>query len=143
LQSSALKKKGMWRTKSVTAAGTFVPVPEFKILRSLIKTSSKRLSRTCSGSITKGRLIADLFTEDLTAMHNLPETPFEIGRYEKVKADKYAKVRFDNKQYSTSPIFAGKQLWIRATAQEIIVMDEDWHEVIRHQRLLRQKNKKR
>jgi len=83
----------------------------------------------------KGKLIADLFAEDLAVMHNLPETPFEIGRYEKVKADKYAKVRFDNKQYSTSPIFAGKQLWIRATAQEIIVMDEDWHEVIRHQRL--------
>lgn len=66
----------------------------------------------------------------------------EKGHVEnKVKADKYAKVRFDNKQYSTSPIFAGKQLWIRATAQEIIVMDEDWHEVIRHQRLYG-KNKK-
>ena len=68
-------------------------------------------------------------------MHKLPETPFEIGRYKKVKADNYGKVRFDNKQYSTSSLFAGKQLWVKATAQEMIVMDEDWHEVIRHQRL--------
>ena len=114
----------------------FVPVPEFKDLEEFNKDLLEKAVQDMQRKhYKKGRLIADLFTEDLTAMHNLPETPFEIGRYEKVKADKYAKVRFDNKQYSTSPIFAGKQLWIRATAQEIIVMDEDWHEVIRHQRL--------
>jgi len=114
----------------------FVPVPEFKNLDEFNKNLFEKADQDMQRKhYKKGRLIADLFAEDQAAMHNLPEIPFEIGRYEKVKADNYAKIRFDNKRYSTSPIFAGKQLWIKATAQEVFIMDEDWHEVVTHQRL--------
>jgi transposase len=69
----------------------FVPVPEFKNLNEFNKNLFEEAEQDMQRKhYKKGSFIADLFAEDQAAMHKLPETPFEIGRYKKVKADKGA-----------------------------------------------------
>jgi hypothetical protein len=79
--------------------------------------------------------IAKLFEEDRQALLSLPKVPFDICRLEKAKADNYGKVKFDGKVYSSSPEFAGKQVWVKAGSNTIEVMDEDYHTIMTHPRL--------
>ena len=65
-------------------------------------------------SITRNKLQSpELFAEDKKALHPLPSVAFEVYRLERVKADNYGKVKYNNKIYSSSPVFAGRQLWIK------------------------------
>ena len=87
----------------------------------------------------KAGTIAELFKEDKEAMNALPKVPFEVYRLELAKADNYGKVKFDNHIYSSAPNLAQKQLWVKAGAHEVILMDQNYNEIVRHQRLYGEK----
>lgn len=77
----------------------------------------------------KNRTIAELFLEDKEAMFKLPEKEFEVYKLKKAKAYNYGKVKFDNHIYSTSPEYAKKQVWIKADAFNIVILDQDYREI--------------
>ena len=113
-----------------------VPIPRFNDLREF----NKGLLRRCDKDMQrkhykKGRTIAEFFEMDKTAMNPLPNVPFEIYKLESAKADKYGKVRFDNGLYSSSPSSAGQEVWVKATADEVIIMNQEYQEVVAHDRL--------
>ncbi len=113
-----------------------VPIPRFNDLREF----NKGLLRRCDKDMQrkhykKGRAIAEFFEMDKTAMNPLPNVPFEIYKLESAKADKYGKVRFDNGLYSSSPSSAGQEVWVKATADEVIIMNQEYQEVVAHDRL--------
>jgi transposase len=113
-----------------------VPIPEFDD----IEEFNQRLLKMCDNDMNRGHYkknvtISELFKEDEQALLPLPKIPFEVCRLEKAKADNYGKVKFDGRIYSSSPEFAGKQLWVKAGANTIEVMDEDYHTIMTHPRL--------
>lgn len=79
--------------------------------------------------------IAELFNEDKEALIRLPKIPFEVFRLQASKADNYGKVKYDNRIYSSSPEQAGKQVWVKAGAYEVAILNSDYREIIRHDRL--------
>jgi len=117
-----------------------VPIPEFEDIkefnRELLKKCDQDMERN---HYNKSGTIAELFREDKKAMNALPKVPFEVYRLELAKADNYGKVKFDNHIYSSAPNLAKKQLWVKAGAHEVILMDQNYNEVIRHQRLYGEK----
>jgi len=118
-----------------------VPVPEFEDLpafnRQLLKMCDTDMNRK---HYKKPNLICALFAEDKVAMGNLPEVPYEVYRLEPVKADKYGKVRFENKLYSASPEYAGKDLWVKAGAYTVEVMNQEYQTIVQHPRLYGQQS---
>lgn len=66
--------------------------------------------------------IAELLKEDTLAMLPLPAKPFDIGRTEKLLADKYGKVIYDGNIYSASPQVAGKEIYIKLRAHQIEIL---------------------
>ncbi len=113
-----------------------VPIPEFDDFEEY----NKELLNLCDQDMQrkhykKSGTIAELFMEDKKAMNSLSIVPFEVCRLEVAKADNYGKVKFENRIYSSAPDFAGKQLWVKATANETILMDQEYQEIVRHERL--------
>ncbi|MFZ5645987.1 MAG: IS21 family transposase, partial [Bacillota bacterium] len=113
-----------------------VPIPEFDDIREF----NRQLLINCDEDMQrnhykKSGTIAELFTEDKKALHKLPLVPFEVYRLELVKADNYGKVKHDNRRYSSSPSFAGRQLWLKAGAFEVTLLDDKYREIVRHPRL--------
>jgi len=113
-----------------------VPIPEFDDIR----VYNQELLERCDADMQrphykKSGTIAQLFEQDRLAMNALPRIPFEVGRLEVAKADKYGKVKFDTRLYSSSPAVSSQQVWIRATAHDVVIMDEQYREIISHPRL--------
>lgn len=113
-----------------------VPIPEFDDIREF----NKELLKKCELDMhrkhyNKAGTIAELFNEDKEALIQLPKIPFEVFRLEASKADNYGKVKYDGRIYSSSPEQAGKQVWVKAGAYEVAMLDSDYREIIRHDRL--------
>ncbi|MBP5728741.1 MAG: IS21 family transposase, partial [Clostridia bacterium] len=85
----------------------------------------------------KGRMISDLFQEDKAALLPLPSLRFDTAGYGSATTDKYGRFTLDKgkHRYSASPAFCEKTVQYRLTSAEVIVMDQDLHEVVRHRRL--------
>ena len=113
-----------------------VPIPEFNDLtefnHQLLTRGDQDMKRP---HYQKDGSIAELFTQDKAALLPLPEIPFEVGRLEKGKADNYGKVKFDNRIYSSSPEYAHREVWIKAGAYTVEIMDTDYHTIVIHPRL--------
>ncbi|MBZ4646468.1 MAG: Integrase catalytic region [Clostridia bacterium] len=113
-----------------------VPVPEFKDIREF----NRQLLAECDEDMRrehykKDLLINNLFEEDKRAMRAIPKAEYEIYRIEKVKADKYGKLNFDNRKYSSGPQYAQRELMIKADAFSVVIMDEQYNTVQIHDRL--------
>jgi hypothetical protein len=54
---------------------------------------------------------------------------------ELAKADNYGKVRYDNRRYSSTPAFAGRQLLLKVGAFDVTLMDDNYKQIIKHTRL--------
>jgi hypothetical protein len=102
-----------------------VPIPEFEDIkefnRELLKKCDQDMERN---HYNKSGTIAELFREDKKAMNALPKVPFEVYRLELAKADNYGKVKFDNHIYSSAPNIAQTQLWVKAGAHEVVLMNQ-------------------
>ena len=115
-----------------------VPAPHFKDLsaenRSLLERCTRDMVRK---HYDKGMPINELFEEDKKALRPLPRTEFDTAHYMTANADGYGKFTLDSgrHRYSTSPAYSNKQVNLKLTSGEVIVIDDDMHEVIRHKRL--------
>lgn len=113
----------------------FVPEPEFDDIeafnRELFAVAEKdhRRQHYC-----KGQPIAELIKEDLAAMLPLLDKPFDVGRLEKIRANEYGKVKYDNNIYSASPQMAKKEVWVKASAHYVEILDENYCRIVQHNR---------
>jgi len=79
--------------------------------------------------------IRELFLADRAALMPLPAAPFDVCRYQYLKADGYGKVRVDGHHfYSSSPEYAGREVLVVIRAHTVDVLDEDRQLVVRHSR---------
>lgn len=124
-----------------TRRNFLAPVPRFNNIREF----NKQLLQLCDEDMQrehyeKGIYIYDLFERELKTMNRLPANPFVIGRLVKAKANKYGMVNLDNKRYSSSPKHAQRELWIKADAFTVTIMDEEYNVVQKHERLYGDRN---
>ena len=116
----------------------FVPVPQFPDLTEknseLLKACDEDMQRE---HYDKSRMICDLFQEDKAALLPLPSIRFDTSGYGSATTDKYGRFTLDNgkHRYSASPAFCEAVVQYQLTSREVIVMDQDMHEIVRHRRL--------
>jgi transposase len=113
-----------------------VPIPEFKN----IEEFNKELLEKCDADLlrnhySKRKPISELFKKDKVSMLDLPARPFDVFRLEKVKTDKYGKAKFENRIYSTSPEQAEKEVWVKASANNIEILNPEYKVIQAHKRL--------
>ena len=115
-----------------------VPVPQFKNL----SEKNAELLPLCDSDMKrehydKSRMICDLFQEDKAALLPLPSIRFDTSGFGCAMTDKYGRFTLDSgkHRYSASPAFCEAPVQYRLTSCEIIVMDQDMHEIVRHRRL--------
>ncbi|GHV13148.1 integrase [Clostridia bacterium] len=82
----------------------------------------------------KNEQIIDMFKAEQEALIPLPRERFRVFTMEKVKADKYSFIHFENIQYSTSPEYANCEMWLETGTKELRVLNEKYEEVVVHQR---------
>ena len=81
--------------------------------------------------------IEERFAEDHKHCHPLPKIPFELSGRQAVKTNGWGKF-FLNKgmhEYSASPKHSNAAVNIQLTSSLIIVLDENYREIVRHRRL--------
>jgi transposase len=115
----------------------FVPTPEFNDLEEynrqlLQKVPHMEMSRQ---HYKKVQTIGQLFKQDKQELLPLPANPFDTCRMLRVKANKYGHVKFENNTYSTAPQFAQSEVWLKATHNQVIVLDDDYAEIVAHERI--------
>lgn len=117
-----------------------VPVPHFDSLAE----ENKYLLRRCEIDMQRehydnknDRFISELFQEDKARLLPLPLVPFDTALYTTATTDKYGKFTLDGgkHRYSASPAFCEACVNLKITSSDVIVMDKDMHEVVRHKRL--------
>jgi hypothetical protein len=67
----------------------------------------------------------------------LPETEYEVAKYEKVRTDSYGKFTLNSGKhsYSTAPKFSREYVLVKITANYVIPLDKDFKEIITHKRM--------
>lgn len=114
----------------------FVPMPEIDNLEEFNKELlNKCLQDMNRNHYKKNKPISELFKEDLQALKKLPDNALNIFKLIRVKADKYGKVKYDKKLYSTAPEYAQRELWLKASAFSIEILDDENNFVQSHKRL--------
>lgn len=120
-----------------------VPVPRVDDLkefnRQLLEKCDQNMKRS---HYLKERLISELFAEDQRALRPLPPTVFDESELVTVRTNSYAKFTLSKGRhtYSTAPRYACSEVYVRLNAHEVIVLDENYREIIRHPRLYGEKN---
>lgn len=114
-----------------------VPIPRF----SNLKVFNKGLLDQCEQDANrehyrKDGTHEDLYHEDHQALLKLPTEPFETCKYMTVKTNGYARFYLNNglHEYSVAPKFANTRVLVRITAFEIIPLDENHREIVKHER---------
>lgn len=83
----------------------------------------------------KGEREADLFERDRGALLPLPAKPFDVVRWERMKADKYGCVTLEGcHRYSADPGSAGREVIIGIRALEIEILDSSGRRLASHPR---------
>ena len=117
-----------------------VPIPEFA---SLAEKNIELLS-ACDTDMEREhyddddqRFISELFAEDQKALLPLPAVRFDSSLYTSARTDKYGRFTLDGgkHRYSASPAFCEETVRLRLTSAEVVVMDPDLREIVRHRRL--------
>lgn len=124
-----------------------VPVPRFN---SLVEENKYLLGR-CEIDMRRehyddddDRFISELFQVDKARLLPLPSVPFDTALYTTATTDKYGKFTLDSgkHRYSASPAFCEACVNLKITSSDVIVMDKDMHEVVRHKRLYGNENER-
>lgn len=117
-----------------------VPVPDFPSLaeknRDILTACDEDMEREHYDD-DDNRFISELFREDKAALLPLPSVPFDTSLYTTARTDKYGKFTLDagKHRYSASPAFCEETVRLHITSAEVVVMDSNLHEVVRHRRL--------
>ncbi len=124
----------------------FVPVPKFENL----EEENRRLLSGCDEDMLrdhydKGKPIDTLYQEDRKALLPLPSVRFDTAGYGSAVTDKYGRFTLDKgkHRYSASPAYCEKTIQYKLTSGEVVVMDQDMHEIVRHRRLYSDKETER
>ena len=117
-----------------------VPVPRF----SKLSEKNEELLAACDEDMERehyddgdNRFISELFVADRDVLLPLPSVPFDTSLYATARTDKYGKFTLDagKHRYSASPALCEDTVNLQITSSEVIVMDHDMHEIVRHRRL--------
>ncbi len=119
-----------------TRRNLFVPVPEFEDLqhynRDLLE---QHVVKAEERHYKKLLPIRQLYLADQAALLPLPSKPFDVCRYEYLKADGYGKVHIDARHYySTRPEYAGGEVLVAIRAHTVDILDEAKQVVAQHTR---------
>ena len=115
----------------------FVPVPSFEHLEDYNKSLLPMHElKARENHYKKGATIESLFAQDLASMMALPSKPFNVCRYEWIKADGYGKVCLDGKHYySTRPEYARKSVLVGIRAHTVEILDDNGEVLVTHRRV--------
>lgn len=112
-----------------------LPPPEIANLedfnRQLLKQCMADLNRE---HYVKQDLIADLFAAEQENLIALPREDFRVFELQKIKTDKYSFIHFDKNQYSTSPEYAGCEMWLEVGTSELRVLNHKYEQIAVHTR---------
>jgi len=115
-----------------------VPVPRVDDL----KTYNRQLLEECDQDMQRPHYkkqlqIRELFAEDQKALLPLPAVTYDESVLKKVRTNSYAKFTLNDGKhtYSTAPRYANGEVFARLSAHDVIVLDENYREIIRHPRL--------
>ena len=115
-----------------------VPVPRFESLSELNKELLIRCEEDAKREhYRKGKTIEELFRQDAQALLELPKIAFDTSKYMTVKTDGYGKFFLNNglHEYSVAPKYANKYVLVKLTTNNVIVLDESYRQIVRHDRL--------
>ncbi|MGB4660605.1 MAG: IS21 family transposase [Mobilitalea sp.] len=115
-----------------------VPVPRFLVLSDY----NRQLLEMCEEDAHRdhyryNETIEQRFTEDLKYCHSLPEIQFDLSGRASQKTNGWGKFYLNNgmHEYSVSPKHANMMVNIKLTSSQVIIMDENYKEIVRHSRL--------
>jgi len=81
--------------------------------------------------------IEERFAEDLKHCHPLPEIEFDLSGKASITTNNWGKFYLNKgmHEYSSSPKYANMVVNLKLTSSLVIVMDENYREIVRHHRL--------
>jgi hypothetical protein len=114
----------------------FVPIPEVENLeiwnRGLLSRMEQDFQRP---HYKKGLTIGELWAEDRRHLSPLPEKPFLVERFERVRTNGYGKFCFDGRHwYSSAPEYADRQVTVGIRAHTVVVYGENGEPLSVHPR---------
>ncbi|MGI6628972.1 MAG: IS21 family transposase [Bacillota bacterium] len=115
-----------------------VPIPRFLNLPDF----NRQLLNMCEDDAERehyrhNKTIEELFEEDLKHCHPLPEIEFDLSGKKAVTTNNWGKFYLNKgmHEYSVSPKHANTTVNLKLTSSFVIVMDENFREIVRHRRL--------
>lgn len=114
----------------------FVPVPRIWDIRAY----NERLLARCmelsdKPHYIKGESERALFCEDEFALLEMPEAPFKVVSWQRMRADKHGNVVLDGRhRYSTAPEFGASELIVGKTAFDVEIYDSQGSLLAVHER---------
>jgi len=115
-----------------------VPIPRFLALADF----NRVLLKMCENDANRehyrhNETIEALFAEDLKHCHKLPEAEFDLAGRGSVTTNNWGKFYLNKgmHEYSVSPKYANAAVNLKLTSSLVIVMDENYREIVRHRRL--------
>ena len=134
---SGCEKGNVERKVDYNRANLFVPVPHFSdVVQYNHKLLLKHERKASELHYKKQVPICELFEEDRKALLMLPPKPFNVCRYEWLKADGYGKVCMDGKHfYSTRPENANQKVLVGIHAHTVDILTEGGQVITTHKRV--------
>lgn len=115
-----------------------VPMPRFISLSDF----NRQILITCEEDADRehyryNETIEERFAEDLKHCHPLPEIEFDLSGKASVTTNNWGKFYLNKgmHEYSSSPKYANVVVNLKLTSSLVIVMDENYREIVRHHRL--------
>lgn len=115
-----------------------VPVPRFNNLQEFNKSLLLQCEEDAKREhYRKEETIATLHQADRQALLELPTAPFEACKHITVKTNGYGRFYLNNNlhEYSVSPKYPNTHVLIKVTAFDVIPLDENHREIVKHPRL--------
>jgi transposase len=115
-----------------------VPVPRFLALSDynllLLKMCEEDADRE---HYRHNKTIEELFAEDLKHCHPVPEIEFDLSGKDSITTNNWGKFYLNKNmhEYSVSPKHSNTVVNLKLTSSLVIVMDENYREIVRHRRL--------
>ena len=82
-----------------------------------------------------GYTIESLFQLEVPLMKQTTKVEFDYGKLEKRRVNKQGYISNDGCYYSVSPKYVGNYVWIKILANEVQILDNDYHLITKHMRL--------
>lgn len=130
------EKGNVERKVGYIRSNLFVPVPQLEDLASYNRSLlGAHAGKADERHYKKGVRIADLFQKDKECLRPLPRKPFDVCRYEWLKADGYGKISLDGKHhYSSKPENGRKQVLVGIHATHVDILEDDGTLLVSHER---------